>query len=96
MNSWRITLEFRIKVLEGVASDSNKNYVAKEYEKTGIYVKDDNWYYIVNKEQNIVYGIPCNILSPIMQEIDKTGASMQDILKIIAVTQNPELMKDKL
>lgn len=94
-------MEFKIKVDTSMVSEGSTDYRADTYTASGVYYKatgnNPEWYFLVNKGQRVVYGIPKAVFEGCVEPLTKgTNSTISDILKIIAVTQNPELMKDKL
>lgn len=85
--------------------NSTNKYTANEYPKSGIYDTsifdsgDIKFVTMVSKKKSIAYLIDKGLIEDIIDtddKIEKSSTSISDILKIIAVTSNPELMKDLL
>ena len=94
-------MKYSIEVLDISHIDTN-DYMASTYPSSGIFRKvtgtNSGWYFFVDKLTNVVYGMPRNLIEPVL--LPAAGGSnppdISDILKIIAVSQKPDLMKDKL
>lgn len=94
-------MKYSIEVLDVSHIDTN-DYIASTYPSSGIFRKvtgtSSGWYFFVDKLTNVVYGMPRNLIEPALLPVAAVSSNqdIQDILKIIAVSQKPDLMKDKL
>jgi hypothetical protein len=97
MSLWRTTLEIKFNLLER-ATDGD-DYNASNYPSSGLYKKTSGtnigWYFFVDKTAVVVYSLPPSVIEPIMlKNTRQAPTSLDDILKVIAVTQKPDLVKD--
>ena len=95
-------MEFKINVDTSMVSIPAEDYNSDTYPSSGLYYKatgvNPEWYFFVSKGQKVVYGIPKAVFEVTAVPLKEQTAStnIDDILKVIAITQNPELIKDKL
>lgn len=84
--------------------NSTNRFTAGEYPTSGFYdtsrfdTGDVKFITAVSKKKNITYFIDKGLIEDIIDTntIEKSNTNISDILKVIAVTSNPELMKDLL
>ena len=94
--------EFEVKDLPSNI-DSNNIYTAYDYPESGVYLSNIvgyEGYYFVAKKSNMVHIVYKDYMEECAQisegSLGDIKTAIDDILKVIAITQKPELIKEKL
>lgn len=76
------------------------SWMASEYNQSGVYFdKNTNLYIFVSKESNLSYTISAKDWHQLFKEekqVVREPTSIDDILRVIAVTQKPELIMERI
>lgn len=87
-----------MKIVLGIEQISNPDYYnVNSYPKSGVYEVEEetNNYFFIDREGGYAYNISKNLIKNIAIREDKEVSqtfNVDDVIKIIAVTQNPELI----